>query len=433
MVKILVVDDTPADRKIISRFLKKEGFDNIIFAETGAQGLGKVKEESPDLIILDTILPDQLGFDVCRSIRKIPHAGKAKIIMATGKIDAVDAVKAKDAGADDYCVKTADCKPLIDSVRKNTEYFGSGKDKALLDKTDFFPKDESDLKQRLREMEAKIKRQEWGLRKTEEGIRTLYSELEKKNEQLKKLDKLKSDFISTVSHELRTPLAIIRESVSQVLEGITGPVTQEQNELLSLCIEDADRLSRIIDNLLDISKIEAGKVELRKEEFDLAEAVKKVSAGFSKKIKGRNIILKLDLSSDKIIVYADKDKVIQVFNNLIGNALKFTERGEVIIEVRDEEESILCSVEDSGIGISEEDIPKVFDKFQQFGRVPGPGSKGTGLGLSIVKGIIELHKGRIDVESRLGKGTKFVFALPKKTDNRRQKTDDGRQKIENRK
>ena len=229
----------------------------------------------------------------------------------------------------------------------------------------------------------------------------------------KEVDRMKTDFISTVSHEIRTPLTTIREGVSQALDGILGETTQKQREVFSIVLEDSDRLKRIIDNLLDISKIEAGMVELKKEFVDLAAAVKCVVAGFSLIAKEKSLSMETSFSPEKIKAFADKDRIIQVFTNLIGNSLKFTQSGRISIALSEKDAFIECSVSDTGGGIAKEDLPRVFSKFQQFGRTAGPGEKGTGLGLSITKAIIELHKGKIWIDSELDKGTKVTFSLPK--------------------
>jgi signal transduction histidine kinase len=269
------------------------------------------------------------------------------------------------------------------------------------------------VKEELQKAEEELEIQKWGLVKTNEAIKVLYKELEKKNKELHKLDDLKSEFINTVSHELRTPLTTIREVVAQILEGILGQTTPEQREFLSICLEDVDRLKRIIDNLLDIAKLEAGGFKLKKEEVDIIDLAKGVIAIFSPKATSMNLEIKGDFPSEKAIGYADKDRIIQVFTNLVGNALKFCDKGYILISVVDKPEHIECCVYDTGKGISEDDLPKIFSKFQQFNRADGPGEKGTGLGLSISKSIIELHNGKIWVESKLNEWTKFTFTLPK--------------------
>lgn len=231
----------------------------------------------------------------------------------------------------------------------------------------------------------------------------------------KRIDRIKNEFISNVSHELRTPLTSVREGISQILEGLLGKTTVEQKEFLSMCLNDVDRLSRIVDGLLDISRIEAGKITLKKENLDVVDLVKNVIAIFSSKIKAKGLELIEDFPNEKAVVYADKDRIIEVFTNLLGNAIKFTDRGKISITVKNKAKSVECCIADTGRGIATKDLPKVFSRFQQFGRVYGPGEKGTGLGLSIVKSIIELHKGQIHVESKLNKGTKFIFTLFKYT------------------
>lgn len=268
-----------------------------------------------------------------------------------------------------------------------------------------------DLHQTKEDLDLQI----WGMKKTNDAIKLLYKELEKKNKELQKLDQMKSDFISTVSHELRTPLTTIRETVSQIAEGILGPTTEEQREFLNICKEDVDRLTRIINNLLDISKIEAGRIELKRELIDLKSLIHQIITSLQFKAGKKELTLKSTLPTHEIRIYADHDKLIQVFMNLINNALKFTSSGSIEISVLENDNEFECHVIDTGMGITKEDLTKVFSKFQQFGRKHGAGEKGTGLGLSIAKGIIELHKGRIWVESEYGKGTQFVFTLPKYT------------------
>ncbi len=230
---------------------------------------------------------------------------------------------------------------------------------------------------------------------------------------IKEVDKIKDDFISTVSHELRTPLSIAKEGISLVLDGIVGDVTEEQRDILTTSKNNIDRLARIINNLLDISKIEFGKVQLQKVNIDLIEQIKNVLSSFDLKIKAAGLAINTVFNSAKININVDSDKIIQAMTNLVNNAIKFTEKGSIEVSVLDKGDYVECSVSDTGIGIQEKDLPNVFSKFQQFRRTPGPGDKGTGLGLSISKGIIEAHSGHIWVTSKPEEGTKFTFTLPK--------------------
>lgn len=228
-----------------------------------------------------------------------------------------------------------------------------------------------------------------------------------------RLEKLKDDFINTVSHELRTPLSITKEAISLVLEKIPGEINAQQAEILNIARNNIERLARIINELLDVSKMEAGKIELQKEEVDLQAIAQATTAAFEAKAKEKGLDLRLDLPEGKTLIWADEDKLTQIFMNLVDNAIKFTPQGFIKIFVEEKEREVLCSVQDTGIGIPADDLSKIFDKFTQFGRKDGPGEKGTGLGLSIVKGLVSLHGGQIWVESELARGTTVSFSLPK--------------------
>ena len=269
--------------------------------------------------------------------------------------------------------------------------------------------------QALKQVKDELEIQAWGLAKANEGIKVLYKELEEKASEISNLTQVKSDFISMVSHELRTPLATMKEFVSIISDGTSGKLTKDQKEYISIIKGNIDRLSRLINNLLDISKIEAGKVELKRDFIDLNSLISSLISSFSKRAREKGLELKVNLPQKQMDIYADAEKIIQVFTNLMSNALKFTEEGYIEISVLEKENEVVCSIADTGMGISGDDLPKVFGKFQQFDRVPGAGEKGTGLGLSIVKVLVELHHGKIRVESHLGKGTKFSFTLPKYT------------------
>lgn len=232
----------------------------------------------------------------------------------------------------------------------------------------------------------------------------------------KEIDRMKTEFVSTVSHELRTPLTVIREGVSLVLEKVLGPVTKDQDNFLQMALKDIDRLGRIINNLLDISKIEAGKVDLRRSKVDLNEIVEQIMVLFQTRMESKQLYFKKNFSAEAQFIFVDRDKLTQVFTNLIGNAYKFTEKGGIEIGIKEEDDSYVCYVQDTGTGISKENLKKVFGKFQQLGNEQGPCEKGTGLGLSIAQAIVELHKGKIWVESEERRGTRFSFNLPKLTE-----------------
>lgn len=229
----------------------------------------------------------------------------------------------------------------------------------------------------------------------------------------KEVDRMKSEFISTTSHELRTPLAAIKESVMLMADGTTGETTEAQNRFLTIAVRNIERLATLINDLLDISKIETGRMILRKSSHDIPNIIDDVIGSISLLIKESKIELKTAFSGKIPPVPCDKDRITQVLINLVGNAIKFTPVGGMItVACAAGDKSVQVIVSDTGVGIDEKDISKLFKRFSQIDgsltRRPG----GTGLGLAISKELIEMHGGKIWVESRLGEGSKFTFILP---------------------
>ncbi|MDD5194563.1 MAG: ATP-binding protein [Candidatus Omnitrophica bacterium] len=276
----------------------------------------------------------------------------------------------------------------------------------------------SDLEKKDRELEERSK----NLTRTQKAMLYMMGDLdiakkeaEKVSKGLQKLDRFKDELVSTVSHELRTPMTSIRETISLMLDGILGETTEKQRGMLSMCLEDIDRLGRIINNLLDVSRLEGQKEGIKKESVNLTVLVENIITSFHSLAEAKGLEIRRDISPEITMVYVDKDKIMQVFDNLLGNALKFTKKGYIEISIKDKGKELECAVSDTGIGIAEEHLPEIFNKFVQIERVDGPGEKGTGLGLAISKNIVELHQGKIWAEGALGKGAKFIFTLPKQS------------------
>ncbi|MBU3758500.1 MAG: PAS domain-containing protein [Candidatus Omnitrophica bacterium] len=242
------------------------------------------------------------------------------------------------------------------------------------------------------------------------GVISIFRDLTKEKE----LDRTKTEFVSTVSHELRTPLTSIRESVSQVHEGILGNISADQKEFLGIALDELDRLGAIINDLLDISKIESGKVVLKKSWVDFKELAEQLVLEYQPLVRNKRLEIYADVPDDSVEAFCDPEKIKQVLTNLLVNAYKFTpEGGRITLKVERTPEEVRVTVEDTGIGISAQSLPKLFGKFVQIGRTEGPGIKGTGLGLAICKSFVEMHQGKISVESQPGAGSRFIFSLPR--------------------
>jgi signal transduction histidine kinase len=225
------------------------------------------------------------------------------------------------------------------------------------------------------------------------------------------LDQLKSDMISTVSHELKKPLTSLQMVVHLLLEEAVGPLSTKQTELLLAARQDSDRLLGMINDLLDLTRIEQGRVALDQQPADAAELVQDALERYRSAAEDAGITLQTRLEAPLPLVLVDKERIEHVFDNLMTNALRHTERGgTIILRAAADGGTVQFSVADTGEGIPTQFIPRVFDKFFR-----APGAKhqgGAGLGLAIVHEIIVSHGGQIGVQSILGKGTTFTFSLP---------------------
>jgi len=238
-------------------------------------------------------------------------------------------------------------------------------------------------------------------------------ELRKAYEELQTLDKAKDDFLALVSHELRTPLSSI-VAYTEVLLDDMAETKEEENNYLEIIKNESDRLTRLINNVLDLSKMEAGRMPFDFKWVKLNALVNSSVQGLTGAADKKHQIIVNNLDNTPILVYADSDKVIQVFSNILSNAIKFSpEGGQIILDGTEKDQKIEVSIADNGCGISNKNVEKVFDKFQQIEDVDHH-SEGTGLGMPISRIIVENHKGRIWFKSDFGKGTTFFFELPTK-------------------
>jgi len=234
----------------------------------------------------------------------------------------------------------------------------------------------------------------------------------KADEKLRDAVVTKSKFLSMVSHELRTPLTAIKEGINIVLEGLAGELNAEQKDFLETARRNVDRLARLINDVLDFQKLEAGKMQFSFQEHDLNDAVREIARTMDAVVKAKGLVLNVNCDDRLRKIQFDRDKIMQVLINLVNNAMKFTPQGSITLTTQATGSTVTVTVQDTGPGISPADLPKLFQSFQQLGDEKVR-KGGSGLGLVISKEIIEHHKGRIWVESKVGEGTRFMFALPK--------------------
>jgi PAS domain S-box-containing protein len=226
-------------------------------------------------------------------------------------------------------------------------------------------------------------------------------------------DRAKTEFVSMVSHELRTPMTSIKGYTDLMLMESVGPLTDPQEKFLSIVRNNVDRLTMLVDDLLDISRIESGRLDLAPEPMSLQEAVARVVTSMKARANEKGILLRSELSPDLPMVRADPDRLAQILTNLVGNACQYTPSGgEVVVVAQSRGAEVHVCVRDTGIGISAADRDKIFDRFFRADSPEVQGTPGTGLGLPIVKSLVQMHGGEIWVESTPGEGSRFTFTLP---------------------
>lgn len=456
--RVLVIEDNPADAEVVSKLFRdiKSGNFSLVFADTLAKGAEVSAGKAPDVVLLDLNLPDSYGPKTLTKAEEL-FPGKPIIVM-TGFYEehlGLDLIK---KGAQDYLVKgkinpdwllysveyaierariEARMKLREEHLREILEKSPDGVMVARRDGRVLFANHgaelifghrREDLLKHPFTLEADPERTiETELRRLDGKripleIRAVEIHWDSEPSRLvllrdltpvRSLERHRDEFISRVSHELRAPLTVVKESMELVSDGTGGEITPRQKEILRIGLDNAARLNRLIDAMLDMTKIEAGVMPLDLSRADIAAMLGNIAESYALVAREKKLALKKDLPESPMATYCDADKVGQVLVNLLSNAIKFTpEGGEIKLTLRPWEGEALVCVENSGPGIEPEDIPRLFGKFTKLGGKAASGQRGTGLGLAISKGIIEMHRGRIWVESQPGHGCKFYILLP---------------------
>ncbi|MDG2526032.1 ATP-binding protein [Stenotrophomonas sp. HITSZ_GD] len=255
------------------------------------------------------------------------------------------------------------------------------------------------------------------LDETNQGVLALYAELDQQAEQLREVSELKSRFLSYMSHEFRTPLGSILSMTRLLEDGMDGPLTDEQRRQVKFVSAAARELREMVDDLLDLAKIEAGRISISPAWFDLMDLFSALRGMFRPLVEGNHVDLVFEDPPALPMLYTDDKKLAQILRNFISNALKFTQNGHVRVSAGPENEGeVRFSVHDTGIGIPEELQSTLFEDFVQVDTPLQKRLRGTGLGLSLCKRFAELLGGRVGVHSVVGEGSEFFVILPLKLD-----------------
>jgi signal transduction histidine kinase len=359
--RVLIVDDIKANLRLLAAALLADY--DIETAADGAQALNSARTMRPDIVLLDIIMPGMDGYEVCRELKSNPATEKIPVIFLTSKGDVQDETHGFALGAVDYITKPFSL-PIV-QARLATHLV---------------------LAEQTAELAVALDRAE-------------------------EADRLKSVFLATMSHELRTPLNSIIGFTGIMLMGLVGPLAPEQKKQLGMVQDSARHLLELINDVLDISKIEAGQIELAHHPFDMRTTIQKSIEKIAPLADKKGLAVTAVIAPPVDQFIGDRRRVEQILINLLSNAVKFTERGEVRIESQVEDGWLITRVIDTGIGIQPEDMDSLFKPFRQVDSGITRLNEGTGLGLSISKRLVELMGGSIQVESEWGKGSRFVFAL----------------------
>lgn len=268
------------------------------------------------------------------------------------------------------------------------------------------------LRRELADAQARIDALNAELAETNNGVLALYSELDEQAEQLRQVSELKSRFLSYMSHEFRTPLVAIQSMGGLLMARLDGPLTDEQEKQVAFIQEAAGELSGMVDDLLDLAKVEAGRITVSPDWFELIDLFSALRGMFRPIATPGDVVLVFEEPVDVPRMFSDNQKVAQILRNFISNAYKFTEHGTITVSARAEPgDCVRFSVADTGVGIAADDLGRLFQDFVQL-PAAGAARRGTGLGLSLCRRFAELLGGRVEVESVPGVGSTFHAILP---------------------
>lgn len=259
-------------------------------------------------------------------------------------------------------------------------------------------------------LSAKKIKLEKPLEKLEDNIKAMLQKTQEDLVNMRKLEQTRSEFLGNVSHELRTPIFAIKGFIETLLEGAIND-DKVNNKFLKKALRHTDNLDELLNDLIDISMIQSGQMRMNPEYFNLADFLSPIISDLESQLDNKDITIQLTLDDSGIVIFGDKDKIKAVFTNLLTNAIKYSEKGEIVISVKSQNKLAEIFIKDQGIGISNLDIDRIFERFYRVDKARSKEVGGSGLGLSIVKHILDAHGSKIKVESKLGKGSTFSFKI----------------------
>jgi signal transduction histidine kinase len=418
--EILIVEDSLTQALQLQYLLEQEGY-QVSIAHDGVEAVAYLAEHTPALIISDIIMPLMDGYELCCQVRANEHRKDIPIILLTALSDPHDVIRALECGADNFVTKPYNEVFLLSRIRnillnqelRKHSFSEMGIEIFFGGRNHFINSSRMQILDLLFSTYENAVEKNKELERVNNELVATQRELEKRNIELEKLNNLKNQFLGMAAHDLRTPLGAICTYSEFLLDEASKALNHEQIEFLATIRGSSEFLLGMVNELLDISKIEAGKLELDLNPTDLVALIE--HNVFLHRPLAENKHIRLEFHCDHAFprILLDQSKIGQVLDNLISNAIKFSHPGSAI-EIHTDEvgKEAVVSVRDQGQGIPPEELGRLFKPFEKTSVRSTAGEKSTGLGLAIVRKMVEGHHGKVWVESEIGKGSIFYFSLP---------------------
>ena len=425
---ILIAEDSPTQAEQL-RYLLHESGHRVTVARNGREALAAAHQRKPSMIISDIVMPEMDGYALCREIKSEPTLKNVPVILLTSLASSVDIIRGLECGADNFIPKPYDENYLLSHVQNtlinfelrksqktqmgveivfaNEKYFITAERQQILDL--LLSTYETAVQKNLQLTESQNE-----LKKLNEKLDQKVVELEAHNRRVQDVNRLKSEFLANMSHELRTPLNAIIGFAELMHDGKVGPVADNHREYLGDILGSSRHLLQLINDVLDLSKIEAGKMEFNPEPVNLTKIIGEVRQVLQTLSASKRLAVEVQVSPAVEQLVIDPAKLKQILYNYLSNAIKFTpEEGRIAVRAIEETAGIFrLEVEDTGIGIPPEEVGKLFVEFQQLEGGTAKKHQGTGLGLALTRKIVEAQGGRVGVQSAQGQGSVFYAVLP---------------------
>ncbi len=419
---ILIVDDSASQRLKLKHDLEQNGY-SVIDAVDAEAAMLEIKMSKPDLVISDVIMPGMDGYEFCKKLKNGEETKDIPVILLTSLSEPEDVIKGLESKTDNFITKPYEKTELLKRIQyvlmndeiRNTNhgssigidiFFGGKKHTITAERVQILDLLFSTFENSLKQNEE--------LRLANKKLKELSVELKQKNETLEILNEDKNRFLRIAAHDIRNPADAILQSQAMLREEIDHMLDEDQKELFTIFEQAPEAILQLLNEILDIAVLEASEVELQFTETDIVNVISKIVLFNSSIAHSKNIKLETDGLPEKLVINIDRVKIEQVLNNLVSNAIKYSEENtKVTLSINDTPDALVFCVEDQGLGIPKDQQEKLFKPFSTAGVKATRGERSTGLGLSIVKKIIEKHHGEIWFESTVKVGSKFYFSLPR--------------------